>query len=96
MVYLQFEEGAEIFDEELVVTEQLDPETMEAMLKKPVQCNESDNDNDNAERKGPLRRKGGFKVSPGSTRRFSWYCYFLIIVDLVYSSHVGIDNLSTD
>ena len=96
MIYLQVEEGAEIFDEEVVITEQLDTETMEATLKKPVQCKESDNDNDNHDRNGRLQRKGGFKVSPGTTRRCSWYCYFLFIVDLVYSSDAEVDDLSTD
>lgn len=69
---MEVEEGAEIFDGDVVVTEQLDPETMEATLKKPVQCNEGDNDDDNQDKNGPLRRKGGFRVSPGTTRRCSW------------------------
>ena len=90
MMYLKVEEGAEIFDEEVLVTEQIDQETLEATLKKPVQCNEGDNDDDNQDRNGPLRRKGGFKVSPGTTRRCSWYCYFLFIFDLVYSSYLGV------
>ena len=57
---------------------------MQATLKKPVQRNEGDDDDDNQDKNGPLRRKGGFRVSPGTTRRCSWYCYFLFIFDLVY------------
>lgn len=67
MKYSQFE-GAEIFEEasEVVVPEQLDPKTMEVTLKN-AQCDESDNDKQ--DKNGPLQRKGGFRVSPGTTRR---------------------------
>lgn len=76
MKSLQVEEEAAIFyddDHEVVITEQLDPEKVEATLKKPEEGSESDDDDESPDKNGPLRRKGGFRVSPGTSRKSSWY-----------------------
>lgn len=74
MKYSQVEEAAEIFDDDVVIPEQIDPaEKMEATLKTPEEGNETDDDSDSPDKNGPLRRKGGFRVSPGTSRKSSWY-----------------------
>ncbi|KAL9985984.1 hypothetical protein ACROYT_G000036 [Oculina patagonica] len=67
------DEAAEIFEEDVVIPEQIDPaEKMEATLKTPEEGNETDDDSDSPDKNGPLRRKGGFRVSPGTSRKSSW------------------------
>lgn len=73
-MYFQLVEGAEILhDDHVLVTEHAEVECtdMQETSKKPEEGNESDND-DNIDRNGPLRRKGGFRVSPGTSRKSSW------------------------
>ena len=74
-IYLQFAEGTEIlYDEHVRVTEHTEHEHTQQQLdgpKKPEEFSESDNDED-IDRNGPLRRKGGFRVSPGTSRKSSW------------------------
>lgn len=67
------EEGAEFLDPDVVVTEraELNPEIVETTQEKiPEEGNESENES--PDKNGPLKRKGGFRVSPGTTRKSSW------------------------
>lgn len=63
------EEEVEFLDHDVVVTERakIDAETVENIPEE-----DEDSENEAHDRNGPLKRKGGFKKSPGITRRCSW------------------------
>lgn len=66
------EEEVEFLDHDVVVTERakIDAETVENIPEE-----DEDSENEAHDRNGPLKRKGGFKKSPGITRRCSWSAF---------------------
>lgn len=63
---LQIEEEVEFLDHDVVVTERpkINAETVENIPE--------EDENEAPKRHATLKRKGGFKKSPGTTRRCSW------------------------
>lgn len=66
---LQIEEEVEFRDHDVVVTEraQINAETVENIPEE-----DEEGENEARKRHATLKRKGGFKKSPGTTRRCSW------------------------
>ena len=66
-----FQESSEaIPDEGANEQTETDQQTQKATVKEPSEANDSADEI--PDKTGPLQRKGGFKLSPGTTRRSSW------------------------
>ena len=66
---LQLEEEVEFLDHDVVVTERpkINAKTVENIPEE-----DEEGENEPPKRHATLKRKGGFKKSPGTTRRCSW------------------------